>query len=92
MSIELSSIAETNAEKALSLSAFSSVNLRDIKDKVKSLLGLIGRDGIFDEYTKHDISHIDGMLASLDNIIPDPVKKTINRCRLAFDSFVILFP
>lgn len=77
MSIELSSFAESNAEKALSLSAFSSVNLRDIKDKVKSLLGLIGRDGIFDEYTKHDISHIDGMLASMDNIIPDSVKKQL---------------
>ncbi len=77
MSIELSSFAESNAEKALSLSAFSSVNLSDIKDKVKSLLGLIGRDGIFDEYTKHDISHIDGMLTSLDNIIPDSVKKQL---------------
>lgn len=66
MSIEFSSFAEINAEKALKLSAFSSVNLKDIKDKVKSLLGLIGRDGIFDEYTKHDISHIDGMLTSLE--------------------------
>lgn len=78
MSIEFSSFAEINAEKALKLSAFSSVNLRDIKDKVKSLLGLIGRDGIFDEYTKHDITHIDGMLTSLEYIIPDTVKKQLS--------------
>lgn len=78
MSIELSCFAENSAEKALSLPAFSSINLRDIKDKVASLLGLIGRDGIFDEYTKHDISHINGMLASLDYIIPDPVKKQLS--------------
>ena len=61
--------AEEMAMKAANLTAFSSINLRDIKNKVESLLGLIGRDGIFDEYTKHDISHINGMLMSLDYII-----------------------
>ena len=68
------SSAENMAMKAVSLSAFSAINIVDIKHKVKSLLSLIGRDGVFDEYTKHDISHIDGMLASLDFIIPEKVK------------------
>lgn len=60
--------------KAVTLPAFSSISLADIKGRVRSLLSLIGRDGIFDEYTKHDISHIDGMLTSLDFIIPEKVK------------------
>lgn len=62
------------AMKAVTLPAFSSISLADIKGRVRSLLSLIGRDGIFDEYTKHDISHIDGMLTSLDFIIPEKVK------------------
>ena len=69
--------AEEMAMKAANLTAFSSINLRDIKNKVESLLGLIGRDGIFDEYTKHDISHINGMLMSLDYIIPTKVKEQL---------------
>jgi len=39
------------------------------------LLSLIGRDGIFDEYTRHDISHIDSLLESLNWIVPDKSKK-----------------
>ena len=69
--------AENMAMKAVNLAAFSSINLRNIKKKVESLLGLIGRDGIFDEYTKHDISHINGMLTSLDYIIPKKVKEQL---------------
>ena len=49
--------AEKKAEVANSLRAFISVNLVDIKTKIATLLGLIGRNEIFDEYTKHDISH-----------------------------------
>lgn len=75
--MDLHSNAENMALKAVALTAFSSINLDDIKNKVKVLLGLIGRDGIFDEYTKHDISHINGMLASLDFIIPDKVKEQL---------------
>lgn len=68
--MELSSNAELMAEKAESLKAFSGLKLLHIKKNVASILNLIGRDGIFDEYTKHDISHIDYMLNSLDEIIP----------------------
>ena len=34
------------------------------------MLSLIGRDEIFDQYTRHDISHVNMMLASLDYLIP----------------------
>ena len=41
------------------------------------MLGLIGRDGIFSTYTRHDISHIDSMLRMLDWLIPDETKKAM---------------
>lgn len=68
--IKLTSNAEINAEKAENLKAFSGIKLLHIKKQVAIILAQIGRDGIFDEYTKHDISHIDYMLDSLDWIIP----------------------
>ena len=74
MNNEQYSFAEKMAMKAVNLTAFSSINLCSIKDKIQTLLGLIGRNGIFDEYTKHDISHINGMLMSLDYIVPAKVK------------------
>lgn len=39
------------------------------------MLAHIGDGGLFDEYTKHDISHIDKMLESLDFIIPESTQK-----------------
>lgn len=66
----LLSNAEKRAEKACSLDAFKSMNLKGLKDEVAHLLSHIGDGGIFDQYTKHDISHVDKMLESLDNIIP----------------------
>jgi hypothetical protein len=56
---QLPSYAEKRAAQCESLAAFSGLNLLHIRRSVKQLLGLIGRDGIFDEYTIHDISHID---------------------------------
>jgi len=66
--------AEKRAQKAEELPAFSGIKLLHIKRQVDELLGLIGRDGIFDEYTKHDISHIDEMLKILDWIVPEDTK------------------
>lgn len=72
--IKLNSYAELQAEKAESLKAFSGLKLLHVKRQVSLILAQIGRDGIFDEYTKHDISHIDYMLNSLDWIIPESTK------------------
>lgn len=66
--------AELEAEKAEALPAFSGLKLLHVKRQVAELLGLIGRNGIFDEYTRHDISHIDSMLEILDWLIPDKTK------------------
>src|SRR6185503_11705911 len=78
MSVELSSLAEQEAKKAESLPAFGGLNLLHIKRQVALLLGLIGRGGIFDQYTRHDISHIDEMLRSLEWLVPDTTKRIMS--------------
>jgi len=78
MIVALDTVAERNAKKAEDLPAFGGLKLLNIKNHVASLLALIGRDGIFDQYTKHDISHINTMLSSLDWIIPAATKKTMS--------------
>lgn len=70
MDITLKTKAEEKANDACKLDAFTSINLLSIKKSIAEMLALIGRDGIFDQYTKHDISHVNMMLASLDYIIP----------------------
>ena len=78
MDVELSTVAEIEAQKAETLSAFSGLNLLHIKRGVAELLSQIGGQGIFDEYTKHDISHIDATLAMLNAwIIPDGTQEVM---------------
>lgn len=67
--------AERQAMKACDLNAFKSIKLDALKEKVTQMLAHIGDGGLFDEYTKHDISHIDKMLESLDFIIPESTQK-----------------
>lgn len=62
---------ELKAQKACELDSFNAINIVGIKQKVQTMLGMIGRDGIFDEYTKHDISHINQMLKLLNILIPE---------------------
>ncbi|MDT4328934.1 hypothetical protein RPD76_03400 [Methylomonas sp. MV1] len=78
MSIELTTTPEQYAQKAEKLAAFGGLNLLHIKRSVALLLGQIGKEGIFDQYTKHDISHIDEMLKNLDWIIPEHTKKVMS--------------
>lgn len=75
MEIELKSAIERKAEEANHLSAFTGVNLPHVRKQVTQMLNLIGRNGIFDQYTKHDISHIDQMLSIAEWVIPDDTKK-----------------
>lgn len=53
---------------------FGKLNLAHIRTNVEDILKLIGRDGIFHEYTLHDMTHVDEMLKSLEWLIP---KETI---------------
>lgn len=68
------SFAEQKAKEAISLKSFSSLNLENIKQTLKDALEQNRSNGVFREYTQHDISHINGMLGLLDDIIPDSTK------------------
>ena len=67
-------IPYTNAEKRAIVAEqhpeFGKLNLGYIKAGIADILKLIGRDGIFDEYTLHDMTHINGMLELLNTIVP----------------------
>lgn len=65
----LNSRAEKKAQEALSLPFFQGFNLLYAKNTLADMLNHIGRNGLFSEYTKHDISHVDGMLKLLNFII-----------------------
>jgi hypothetical protein len=69
MSHPLSSTAEIKAAEARGLPSFSRFNLAGAKNDLEILLRQIGRNGIFAEYTNHDISHIDSLLAILEWLV-----------------------
>lgn len=61
---------ERRASRAPSLDAFNKLSLHAIKKSVAQLLETIGREGIFREYTRHDISHVDKLLEVCDWLVP----------------------
>lgn len=75
MTETLPSAAEQLAAEACKLSAFDGINLLSVRRDVKELLQAIGTGEIFDEYTRHDITHIDSMLEMLDWVVPDGTKR-----------------
>ena len=70
--------AEARATEAESLPAFSGLKLEHIKRQLGHLLDLIGRHDIFDQYTRHDMSHVDGMLKLLEWLIPQQTKAAMS--------------
>lgn len=75
MDVTLNSYAEQQAVKCLKFQFCKKINLEDIKERVARLLNHIGDNDMFAEYTMHDISHVDGMLALLDKVIPKRTKE-----------------
>jgi molecular chaperone HtpG len=68
--LDLPSMAEQAASRASNHTAFAGLSLPSVRSDLAQLLPLIRANSIFEEYTKHDISHIDRMLKLLDWIIP----------------------
>jgi len=69
MSSTTLSAAEQNATKAQELPSFSNFNLLGARERVAELLRTIGQNGIFHQYTRHDMSHIETLLSMLDWIV-----------------------
>lgn len=74
---ELKYTAEKQALLAKDLKPFSGFDLKHTKDTLEDMLNHISRNGMFCEYTKHDIDHVDAMLELLDIIIPEKVQKEV---------------
>ncbi len=73
--MEFAGKIEETASTAPSLEAFSRCSLYAIKDSVTKILEIIGREGIFAEYTRHDISHINKLLEMLDWLVPHATRQ-----------------
>lgn len=70
------SVAEKRAEEATTLEAFP-IQLHEVRRTVKQIHDLFGRNNFFAEYTVHDFSHVEAMLADLDWIIPKETQNTM---------------
>jgi molecular chaperone HtpG len=82
---------EKKANEASNLQAFSRVNLPAIKDVVQKLSAAIGRDGIFREYTLHDITHIDKLLELLDWIVPTETMSQLTAADCLMTTLAVYF-
>ena len=65
---------EKRAEQAESLSFCNGIKLLTIKKTIASMLNTIGTNEIFEQYTVHDISHINKMLKIAEWLIPETTK------------------
>lgn len=73
----IDSTAEKKALECLRYRFCEGLNLSTIKQKVETILKHVGDNGIFFEYTMHDITHVNGILLLYDRIIPDATKSVL---------------
>ncbi len=66
---------EMQAEKAEELQICSGIKLNHIKKCVNEMLSFVGTEGIFYQYSLHDISHVNEMLKIIEWLIPESTKK-----------------
>jgi hypothetical protein len=78
MSVDIETVAEQHAVEATEMEEFNQIDIKNIKSKISDLLNAIGSEGVFDEYTKHNIDHINGMLENLEWIIPEETKENMH--------------
>jgi hypothetical protein len=71
------SFFEERAKQMEEYDSFSGLKLTHIKRKLAELLGFIGKGEIFDQYTKHDISHIDQLLEIAEWLVPEGTKEKL---------------
>lgn len=73
----LASVAEQRAETATKRRPFA-VNLNDVKATVAEILSQVGRFNFFNEFTPHNIRHVDEMLTMLEWVVPDPTARLMS--------------
>ena len=77
MMVSLEYDIEKRAENAEKLSFCYGIKLLNIKTTIASMLKTIGSNEIFEQYTVHDISHINMMLKIAEWLIPETTKTTM---------------
>ena len=70
--------SEKRALHAEELPAFQGFKLLHLKTQIQELLTQFGRNGLFEEYTKHDVTHLNEMLKIYDWLLPDDTKQTMS--------------
>jgi molecular chaperone HtpG len=73
--IDLDTKAEELAAHAHQLEAFSGFDLGHAKRQLAELMRHVGENGLFDQYTRHDITHVNAMLRMLDWLIPTSTRE-----------------
>jgi molecular chaperone HtpG len=71
MTEKMQSRSEQHAVLAEDLDCFSGLKLMHVRKAIGQALFTFGRNGLFDQYTKHDISHIDRLLGIASWLIPE---------------------
>lgn len=83
--------AEIQAEKAENLSFCKGIKLLHIRDNVEKMLGFIGKGQMFEEYTVHNISHVDEMLKIVEWLVPDVTKEKMTYAEWLMLTLAIYF-
>lgn len=91
MNNKLNNFVEIEAEKAENLSFCRGLKLLHIRDQVEEILNSIGKGSIFEEYTVHNILHIDEMLKIVKWLIPDETKNNMTSAEWLMLTLAIYF-
>lgn len=91
MNDKLYNFVEVEAEKAENLSFCRGLKLLHVRDQVEEILMNIGKGGIFEEYTVHNISHIDEMLKIVEWLIPEETKKEMTSAEWLMLTLAVYF-
>lgn len=88
---ELKNYVEIQAEKAENLKMCRGIKLLHIRKSVEELLSYIGKAGFFEEYTLHNIEHIDEMLKIVEWLIPEYTKEKMTKAEWLMITLAVYF-
>ena len=91
MNNKLENYVELEAEKAERLSFCRGLKLLHVRDQVEEILDYIGKGEIFEEYTVHNISHVDEMLGIIEWLIPDDTKREMTSAEWLMLTLAVYF-
>ena len=91
MPMELKTSVEKRAEAAEQYPFCKGLKLLYVREQIEKLLSCIGRNGLFEEYTMHDISHIDAMLEIVEWLIPNDTKEHMTAAEWLMLTLAIYF-